>query len=70
MASIFAKEYKSIIIARKFLGMWWETTSVPVMPGDDHVKLFQITKDIYFRKWGKKNVRFRLWYGEETYTWQ
>lgn len=61
------RNFTSIIISRKFLGIWWDLWSVRLVPGDDPGKVFQETKNHYSRKWNGGQFKMRLYYGIDEY---
>jgi hypothetical protein len=59
--------YTRIMVARKIMGMWFETVHVNRMWGEDALELFRRTRDHYKTIWGPENVRLRLYWPPEYY---
>lgn len=66
MNNIWATDYSTIMISKKFLGIWWEFWSEPYhYYFDNQTEHFKYVRDKYIKKFKGKPFRMRLYYPDQ-----
>jgi hypothetical protein len=65
--SAFKKDYSTILISRKYFGIWFEFWSEYPTMGDDKGEFFRTVREKYRNKWNGEEFRMRLFFSDDYF---